>query len=154
MSSTKGSIAPSIVNNDAVQGGTFLPGQILVFGGFLLQANLLGHLEQIESYAPGRQARFKNLNYTADIRGDSIFDGFEPITAVPHHHDEHDVNLSSVHTQEIAPVAALALDPKQIAPSEDGKLNPAVESAASEVGLILPSPDGAACSGSRARAAT
>ncbi|VAH94310.1 unnamed protein product [Triticum turgidum subsp. durum] len=51
-----GPMAPSIINNDAVQGETFLPGQIFVFGGFALRANLLGHLEQIESYAPGHQA--------------------------------------------------------------------------------------------------
>ena len=30
-------MAPSIINNDAVQGETFLPGQIFVFGGFALQ---------------------------------------------------------------------------------------------------------------------
>ena len=48
---TKGSMAPSIVNNDVVQGETFLPGQIFVFGGFALRANSLGHLEQIDSYA-------------------------------------------------------------------------------------------------------
>ena len=60
--------------NNAVQGETFLPGQIFVFGGFALRANSLGHLEQIESYAPGHQVRFGNLNYTADIRGDLIFD--------------------------------------------------------------------------------
>ena len=53
-------------------------GQIFVFGGFTLRANSLGHLEQIESYAPGHQVRFGSLNYTADIRGDLIFDGFEP----------------------------------------------------------------------------
>ena len=46
-------MAPSIINNDAVQGETFLPGQIFVFGGFALRANSLGPLEQIESYAPG-----------------------------------------------------------------------------------------------------
>ena len=63
-------MAPSIVFNDAVQWEVFLQGQIFVFGGFILQANSLGHLEQIESYAPGRQVRFGNLNYTADIRGD------------------------------------------------------------------------------------
>ena len=40
--------------NNAVQGETFLPGQIFVFGGFALRANLLGHMEQIESYALGR----------------------------------------------------------------------------------------------------
>ena len=48
-----GSMASSIINDDAVQVETFLPGQIFVFGGFALRANSLGHLEQIESYAPG-----------------------------------------------------------------------------------------------------
>ena len=75
-------MAPSIINNDAVQGETFLPGQIFVFGGFVLQANSLGHLEQIESYAPGHQVRFGSLNYTADIRGDLIFDGFDRTSAL------------------------------------------------------------------------
>ena len=46
-------MAPTVIDSDAVQGETFLPRQIFVFGGFALQANLLGHLEQIESYAPG-----------------------------------------------------------------------------------------------------
>ena len=72
-------MAPSIIFNDVVQGGGVLPGQIFIFGGFVLRANSLGHLEQIESYAPGHQARSGNLNYTADIRGDLIFDGFEPM---------------------------------------------------------------------------
>ena len=45
MSSLSGSVAPSIIINDAVQGETFLPGQIFVFGGFALWANFLGHLE-------------------------------------------------------------------------------------------------------------
>ena len=69
--------APSIINN-TVQGEIFLPKQIFVFGGFALRANSLGHLEQIESYAPGHQVRFGSLNYMANIRGDLIFDGFEP----------------------------------------------------------------------------
>ena len=43
-------MAPMTVNGDAVQGETFLPGHIFVFGGFALRANSLGHLEQIESY--------------------------------------------------------------------------------------------------------
>ena len=47
-------MAPLIINNDTVQGETFLPGQIFVFGGFALRANSFGYLEQIESYAPGR----------------------------------------------------------------------------------------------------
>ena len=66
-------MAPAIICNDAIQGEVFLPGQIFVFGGFVLRANSFGHLEQIDSYAPGHQVRFGNLNYTADIHGDSIF---------------------------------------------------------------------------------
>ena len=58
-------MAPSIINNNAVQGETILPGQIIVFGGFALWANSLGHLEQVESYAPGHQVMFGNLNYIA-----------------------------------------------------------------------------------------
>ena len=50
-------MAPTIINGDAVQGETFLPGQIFVFGGFAPRADSLGHLEQIESYAPGHQVR-------------------------------------------------------------------------------------------------
>ena len=88
-------MALSIIGSNAVQGEVFLPGQIFVFGGFVLRANSLGHLEQIESYAPGHQVRFGNLNYTADIRGDLIFDGFEPVSGAPHNHDEHDLTLSS-----------------------------------------------------------
>ena len=63
-------MAPSI-NNNIAQGETFLPGQIFVFGGFALWANSLGHLEQIDSYAPDHQVRFGNLNYTADSRRES-----------------------------------------------------------------------------------
>ena len=56
-------MAPSTIYNNAIQGEVFLPGQIFAFGGFVLRANLLGHLEQIESYAPGHQVRFGSLNY-------------------------------------------------------------------------------------------
>ena len=112
MLSPKGMMAPSIINNDAIQSETFLPGQIFVFGGFALRANSLDHLEQIDRYAPGHQVRFGSLNYIADIREDLIFDGFGTAAVAPHRHDDHDLNLSSDHTQEIAPVTALALDPK------------------------------------------
>ena len=122
-------MAPSIIFNDAFQGEVFLPGQIFVFGGFVLRANSLGHLEQIDSYAPGHQVRFGSLNYVANIRGDLIFDGFETTAVAPPRSDEHDLNLSSDRIQEIASVTALALDPEQTAPSEDGKLNPATEAA-------------------------
>ena len=87
-------MASSIVNN-TVQGETFLPGQTFVFGGFALQANSLGQLEQIDSFAPGHQIRFGNLNYTADICEDLIFDGFEPAPGVPDSHDEHGLDLLS-----------------------------------------------------------
>ena len=57
-------MAPSITFNNVVQEEVFLLGQIFVFGGFLPRANSLGHLEQIDSYAPGHQVRFGNMNYT------------------------------------------------------------------------------------------
>ena len=40
-------MAPSIVDSDAVRRETFLPGQIFMFGGFVLRANSLGHVEQM-----------------------------------------------------------------------------------------------------------
>ena len=86
-------MAPSIIYNNAVQGEILLPGYIFVFGGFALRANSLGHLEQIESYAPGHQVRFGSLNYPADIRRDLIFDGFELQPSAPHCHDGHDLTL-------------------------------------------------------------
>ena len=55
MSSSLGPMAPPIINNDAVQGETFLPRQIFVFVGFALRANSFGHLEKIESYGPVHQ---------------------------------------------------------------------------------------------------
>ena len=99
-------MAPSIVINDAVQGETFLPGQIFVFGGFVLRANSLGHLEQIDSYALGHQIRFGNLNYTADIRGDLIFDGFGPAPRASDSHDEHGLDLLSDNARDIIPAVA------------------------------------------------
>ena len=98
-------MAPSIVNN-TVQGEVFLPGQFFVFSGFALWANSLGHLEQIDSYAPGHQVRFGNLNYTADIRGDLIFDGFGPMSGAPNNHDMHDLDRQSDSTRNIAPATA------------------------------------------------
>ena len=102
-----------------------------VFGGFALQANSLGHLEQIESYAPGHHVRFGNLNYTADIHEDLIFDGFEPMSGAPHNHDEHDVTLPSDSVREIASATTPAFNPEQIEPSEDGGIDPTMEAALS-----------------------
>ena len=117
-------MAPTIINGDAVQGETFLHGQI-IFGGFALWADSLGHLEQIESYAPGRQVRFGSLNYTADIRGDLIFDGFEPLPSAPHCHDEHDLALPPNSALEAAPTSAPAPGSEPTAPIEDGRLDAA-----------------------------
>ena len=111
MSSLQGLIAPSIVNN-TVQGETFLPGQIFVFGGFALRANSLGQLEQINSYAPGHQIRFGNLNYTTDIRGDLIFNGFGPTPGAPDNHDEHSIDLLSDNARDITPAVAPDLNPE------------------------------------------
>ena len=86
---------PGLAFNNATLEEVFLPGQIFVFGGFALWANSLGHLEQIDSYAPGHQISFGNLDYVADIRGDLIFRG------------------------SATPTLALALDPERIARSED-----------------------------------
>ena len=89
-----------------------------MLGGFALWANSLDHLEQIDSYAPGHQVRFGSLNYVADIRGDLIFNGFETTAIAPPHSDEHDLNLSSDHIQEMVPIAATALELEQIVPSK------------------------------------
>ena len=126
-------MAPSIIGNDAIQGEVFLPRQIFVFDGFALRANSLGHLEQIDSYALGHQVRFGNLNYPADIRRDLIFDGFEPMSGAPHNHDEHDLALPSDSVREITPTTTPALNPEQIAPSEDGWIDPATQAALSVV---------------------
>ena len=113
--------------NNAVLGETFLPGQIFMFGGFALRANSLGHLEQIDSYAPGHQVRFGNLNYTADIRGDLIFDGFGPMSGASNDHDVHDLDLPSDSIRNIVPVTAPDFGPEQIVPPKDGWMDPAPE---------------------------
>ena len=128
MLSLQGLIAPSFLNN-TVQGETFLPGQIFVFGGFALRANSLGQLEQIDSFAPGHQIRFGNLNYTADIRGDLIFDGFEPAPRTPDSHDEHGLDLLSDNVRDIIPESASDLHPGQVALPMDGGLDPAPQAA-------------------------
>ena len=71
------------------------------------------------------------MNYTADIRGDLIFDGFEPMSGAPHNHDRHDVTLPSDSVREIASANTTAFNPEQIAPSEDGWIDPAMEAALS-----------------------
>ncbi|KNE87150.1 hypothetical protein PSTG_19471, partial [Puccinia striiformis f. sp. tritici PST-78] len=131
VSSPLGLMAPTIIDSDAVQGETFFPGQIFVFGGFALRANSLGHLEQIESYAPGHQVRFGSLNYTADIRGDLIFDGFEPQSGAPHYRDGYDLALPLNSTLEAVPASAPILSSEPTAPIGDGWLDTASGAAVS-----------------------
>ena len=100
-----------------------------MFGGFALRANSLGHLEQIDSYAPGHQVRFGNLNCTADIRGDLIFNGFGPAPAAPDSHDEHGLDLLSDNARYITPAGASDLNPEQIALPKHGWMDPALEAA-------------------------
>ena len=115
-----------------------------MFSGFALRANSLGHLEQIESYAPGHQVRFGSLNYTLDVRGDLIFDGFEPLPCASRGHNEYDLALPSDSVQEIAPAAAPTLNAEPVAPSADGWMNPTTEvlpSAAIEPNINLNLPE-------------
>ena len=63
----------------------------------------------------------------AEIRGDLIFDGFEPLPSAPHGHDEHDLALPSDSVQEIAPAPTPTLNLEPIAPSRDGWIDPATE---------------------------
>ena len=121
MSSLLGLMAPTIISSDAVQGETFLPGQIFVFSGFALRANSLGHLEQIESYAPGHQVGFGSLSYTADLHGDLIFDGFEPQPSAPHCRDGHDLALPPSSALEATPASAPTPSSEPAAPIEDGQ---------------------------------
>src|SRR3954463_9851869 len=123
VSSLLGPMAPLIISNDEVQGETFLPGHIFVFGGFALRANSLGHLEQIESYAPGHQVSFGSLNYTADIRGDLIFDGFEPQPSAPHCLEGHDLALLPNSALEAAHAPVPTLNSEPTAPIEDERLD-------------------------------
>ena len=94
-----------------------------MFGGFALQANSLGHLEQINSYAPGHQIRFRNLNYTADILGDLIFDGFGPAPGASDSRDEHGLDRMSDNVRNITPAIALDLNPEQAALPKDGGMD-------------------------------
>ena len=121
-------MAPSIVNN-MVQGDTFLPGQIFVFGGLALWANSLGHLEQIDGYAPGHQVRFGNLNNTANVHGDLIFDGIWHVPGAPDSPDEHGLDLLSDNARDITPAVAPDLNSEQVALPKDGGVDPAPQAA-------------------------
>ena len=90
-------------------------------------------MEQIESYAPGHQVRFGSLNYTADIHGDLIFDGFKLQPSVPHCLDGHDIALPPNSSLEAAHASVSTIDPEPTAPIEDQRLDAASGVAISEV---------------------
>ena len=68
---------------------------------------------------------FGNLNYTTHIRGDLIFDGFEPRPSTPHCHDGHDLALPPDNAQSVAQVPALTISSEPTAPIGDGRLDTA-----------------------------
>ena len=55
------------------------------------------------------------------------------MTGAPYSCNEHDLDLPSDVAQEITLAAALALNPVQIVPSEDGRMDPTTEAAHSTV---------------------
>ena len=71
------------------------------------------------------------MNYTADIHGDLIFDGFEPLPSAPDGHDEHDLALPSDSVRVITPAAAPTLNSEPVAPSMDGWIDPVTEAVSS-----------------------
>ena len=73
--------------------------------------------------------RFGNLNYTVDIRGDLIFDGFGPVPGAPNSHDEHGLDLLSDDARDITPAEASDLNPGQVALPKDGGMDPTPQAA-------------------------
>ena len=71
------------------------------------------------------------MNYTADIRGDLIFDGFGPASGAPNSHDEHGLDLLSDDARDITPAKASDLNLGQVALPEDGGLDPTLQAAPS-----------------------
>ena len=69
------------------------------------------------------------MNYTTDIRGDLILDGFESAPGTPDSHDEHGLDLLSDNARDIIPEAAPNLNPGQVALPMDGGLDPAPQAA-------------------------
>jgi len=53
------------------------------------------------------------------------------VSGAPHSHDEHDVTLLSSSVREIASATTPAVNLEQIAPSESGGIDPAMEAALS-----------------------
>ena len=67
----------------------------------------------------------------ADIRGDLIFDRFEPLPCASRGHDEYDLALPSDSVQDIEQAAAPTLNSEPVAPSMDGWMDPTTEALSS-----------------------
>ena len=65
------------------------------------------------------------MNFTADIRGDLILDGFEPQPSVPHCHGEHDLALQPDSTLEAALETTPIFNSEPAPQIEDGCLDTA-----------------------------
>ena len=63
------------------------------------------------------------MNYIADIRGDLIFDGFEPWPSVPHYPDGHDLTLPPDSAQSAAQVSAPIISSEPTVLVGDGRLD-------------------------------
>ena len=65
------------------------------------------------------------MNYTTDVRGDLIFDEFDPQPGAPHCRDGYDLALPPDGTPEVAPASAPTLSSEPAEPIEDGWLDTA-----------------------------
>ncbi len=79
----------------------------------------------LRSLAQSRQVRFGSLNYTADTRGDLVFDGFEPRSSVPHCLDGHDLALPPDSAQSAAQVSAPIISSEPTALVGEGRVDAA-----------------------------
>lgn len=66
------------INSNIGRRYIFVPGQLFVFGSFILHAGPTNHLGQVENFAPNQIVRFGNLEYTADSHGDLALSGWMP----------------------------------------------------------------------------
>ena len=71
------------------------------------------------------------MNFTADIRGDLILDGFEPQPSLPHCHGEHDLALQPDSTLEAALEPAPIFNSEPAVQTKDGWLDTASGAATS-----------------------
>ena len=71
------------------------------------------------------------MNYVADIRGDLIFDGFEPQPSAPHCLNGHDLALPPNSALVAALGSASAISPEPIAQIEGWWIDAALEASTS-----------------------